>query len=502
MHTIHPPPLPPSPTLLGRPIFFLVSKPSSESHTAFPISPTPFNTNSSIHAQFLVQSPPVLDSQPDPELLASLRIIWGRHADPDGDVIVRDLCSPPGEGVHAKAFYFLLGRYREERGRYREAGGHPRVGNAGDIIDLETLKFDMGWALEHASTPGVRKYEVPRSAAIAPPSYSSSLSAAHPPVAGTSSTRKRTLTDGNVTHPAATVAAPHGSTAPAATDTAQANPTAYSGSPARAKLSLSSVSRTGAPRPTPPRRGMTYSTIEGRERGRPGENATHGAGALGFSQHLQQQAQRAKATAVYASALSPSPPRMGPGETRPARTPLSPILSPNARAQASSPAGMTQSAYQGENRHPGVTGIISVGSLDLPQLPGAAREERVVRASGLVQSVVQPPASSAHTHGAAGATREGTGSVRVGRDKENQSVDDESWSHVNSDADRSLGVGLGVNVNGGGNVGANLAAGVRDMGTDVANVGGAMLELGKSKKEKEKKARRKFLFLQPCLRVY
>lgn len=452
-----------------------------------------------------MQSRPALEPQPDPELLASLRIIWGRHADPAGDSILRDLCAPAGEGVHAKAFYFLLGRYREERGRYREPGVQARVGSPGDVIDLETLKFDMGWALEDAGTPGVRKYEVPRSTGVAPPSYSSSLSAGHPPATGAGSARKRTLTDGNVAHPAGAVAAPHGTTAPAATNKVideQANPTAYSSSPARAKLSLGTVSRSGAARPTPPRRGMTYSTIEGRERGRIGENATSGAGALGFSQHLQQQAQRAKATAVYASALSPSPPRMGPGDTRPARTPLSPILSPNARSQASSPAGMTQSAYQGENRHPGAGRIISVGSLDLPLLTGVGREERVLRASGLVQSVVQPPAGSSHAHGAAGAQREGTGSLRVGRDKENQSVDEESWSHVNSDADRSLGVGLGVNVNGGGNVGANVGAGARDMGTDVANVGVAMLELGKSKKEKEKKARRKFLFLKPCMRVY
>ncbi|KXN91564.1 Serine/threonine-protein kinase HSL1 [Leucoagaricus sp. SymC.cos] len=59
----------------------------------------------------------------DRELLASLKIIWGKHADPDGDNIVRDLCSPPGFGIHAKAFYFLLGRYREETLRKRLTEG-------------------------------------------------------------------------------------------------------------------------------------------------------------------------------------------------------------------------------------------------------------------------------------------------------------------------------------------------------------------------------------------
>ncbi|KAJ8517950.1 hypothetical protein ONZ45_g4927 [Pleurotus djamor] len=49
----------------------------------------------------------------DPELLASLRIIWGRHADDQGLCIIQDLCSPPGEGTLAKAFYFLLGKHRD-----------------------------------------------------------------------------------------------------------------------------------------------------------------------------------------------------------------------------------------------------------------------------------------------------------------------------------------------------------------------------------------------------
>ncbi|KNZ72467.1 putative serine/threonine-protein kinase HSL1 [Termitomyces sp. J132] len=57
-----------------------------------------------------IVSPSLIDS----ELLASLRVIWGRHTDSNGDSIKRDLCSPAGQGVHAKAFYFLLARYREE----------------------------------------------------------------------------------------------------------------------------------------------------------------------------------------------------------------------------------------------------------------------------------------------------------------------------------------------------------------------------------------------------
>ncbi|KAL1745494.1 kinase-like domain-containing protein [Schizophyllum fasciatum] len=49
----------------------------------------------------------------DTDIFRSLRIIWGRHADPKGELIKRDLCSPPGYGLHAKAFYYLLVKHRE-----------------------------------------------------------------------------------------------------------------------------------------------------------------------------------------------------------------------------------------------------------------------------------------------------------------------------------------------------------------------------------------------------
>ena len=75
-YTIFPPPLPPSPNVLARPI--------------------------------------ASSDMIDPELFSCLRIIWGRYADANGDCIRRDLCSPAGRGVYAKAFYFLLDKYRNE----------------------------------------------------------------------------------------------------------------------------------------------------------------------------------------------------------------------------------------------------------------------------------------------------------------------------------------------------------------------------------------------------
>ncbi|KAH0835946.1 hypothetical protein J3R83DRAFT_9871 [Lanmaoa asiatica] len=48
----------------------------------------------------------------DEELLESLCVIWGKHADVEG--IKTDLLSPQGEGTLAKAFYFLLHESREQ----------------------------------------------------------------------------------------------------------------------------------------------------------------------------------------------------------------------------------------------------------------------------------------------------------------------------------------------------------------------------------------------------
>ncbi|KIK93860.1 hypothetical protein PAXRUDRAFT_828543 [Paxillus rubicundulus Ve08.2h10] len=48
----------------------------------------------------------------DEELLESLCVIWGKHA--DREAIKTDLLSPQGEGTLAKAFYFLLHQYREQ----------------------------------------------------------------------------------------------------------------------------------------------------------------------------------------------------------------------------------------------------------------------------------------------------------------------------------------------------------------------------------------------------
>ncbi|KAJ3728037.1 kinase-like domain-containing protein [Lentinula guzmanii] len=56
---------------------------------------------------------PISDpSSIDSDILFSLKVIWGRHA--DLGAILKDLGSPAGNGVHTKAFYWLLRRHHEE----------------------------------------------------------------------------------------------------------------------------------------------------------------------------------------------------------------------------------------------------------------------------------------------------------------------------------------------------------------------------------------------------
>ncbi|TFK73449.1 Pkinase-domain-containing protein [Pluteus cervinus] len=85
-------------------------------------------------------------AQIDPELLSSLRIIWGRHADPNGESIKRELCSPAGCGIYAKAFYFLLGKYRDES--LQKNGESTK-----DDVDgnSSTRKLNLNWEMDLAN---------------------------------------------------------------------------------------------------------------------------------------------------------------------------------------------------------------------------------------------------------------------------------------------------------------------------------------------------------------
>ncbi|KAG9313507.1 hypothetical protein JVU11DRAFT_5833 [Chiua virens] len=66
----------------------------------------------------------------DEELLESLCVIWGKHA--DVDAIKADLLSPQGEATLAKAFYFLLHKYREQTLKDR-----------GIILDMDSAQVHL-----------------------------------------------------------------------------------------------------------------------------------------------------------------------------------------------------------------------------------------------------------------------------------------------------------------------------------------------------------------------
>lgn len=117
------------------------------------IGPASYSQPSPAHTPVLPPSPSIL-ARPipssdliDPELFASLRVIWGRHAESQTASIQRDLCSPAGQGTYAKAFYFLLNRYREETLRSRSDdldGQNMSIGSASEL-DSSSLSFTQDW---------------------------------------------------------------------------------------------------------------------------------------------------------------------------------------------------------------------------------------------------------------------------------------------------------------------------------------------------------------------
>ena len=447
-----PPPLPPSPGILARPI----------------------------------ASPDVID----PELLASLRIIWGRHTDANGDSIRRDLCSPAGYGVHAKAFYFLLGRYREEASRNRI-----------DDPESDSKDFFSGVELEAVHSTGlagspafvIRKYEVPQNHPVF-----SNLQALSP-VKATSSkrpnvrfigqsmatSRKRTVTDGSVltgrerleprlsSRPVS-----HHSHHKAQTDMSRVPVLAslkngdLTGSSVRPNSALSGVGRggSGGTRVLPPRRGYTYSMHDDSPSGF--QNGT----AIGFSRQLQNL--KAKSVAGSSSSNRPKSsivflPPVDEAEKggRPEKTAITAIRqSLGPRSQTNSPTASTTA---------GVTALaLEVPRLVSPEMDAALRRTAEVPISNEIE---QKPNKGGKRSTVAYVQGHGHHRVRARDDKENHAIEEE-WNYIPADpVSHSVGAGLGV-IN-------------RDVGKDVRNVVPPSTVSSKAKKEKEKKGRRKFPLL-------
>jgi len=424
-----------------------------------------------------ITSPDLIDS----ELFSSLRIIWGRHTDPQGDSIRRDLCAPAGQGVHAKAFYFLLGKYREESSRNRSNDElDSRRYSLGSSIDLDTFKFNLGWELDQSGATrklGVQKNHVSSNAetisaptsAITPTFPSKFISDPAPPVMP----RKRTFTDGSLPlrdRPES----PLGPRPPpkinrARTDAQRdvSSSVAFTSHP-RPKSSSGSA-RVG-PRPLAPRRGYTYSASEKRDLDSPGPSP------IGFSHHLHQLQARISSNSSQRPRSSVGPPVPFTEAEKKAMFSESRIASLSVRSR--DPATTKPPT-------PVLAPIVASPHLDndLPPLenphPHQTMDDITQKINYLVHAVTGPQAHVAVTH-AADSTKVVT-HLSDKQDKENHSVDDEGWNHVSADIGHSGGIGLGV----------GLAEG-RAVGRDLANVGSAVT---KTRKDKDKKGRRKFLSL-------
>jgi hypothetical protein len=104
------------------------------------------------------------------------------------------------------------------------------------------------------------------------------------------------------------------------------------------------------------------------------------------------------------------------------------------------------------------------------------------KVNDLVLALTQPQAYVAVPH--ATEAMKAVGHLSDKQDKENQTADDESWSHVSAEVSHSSGIGLGV----------ELAEG-RAVGRDLANAGPTV---SKARKDKEKKARRQYFPPKVC----
>ncbi|KAJ3868247.1 kinase-like domain-containing protein [Lentinula novae-zelandiae] len=97
---------------------------------------------------------PITDpSSIDSDILFSLKVIWGRHA--DLAAIVKDLGSPAGNGVYTKAFYWLLLRHHEEAERLSGSDETNDENTSANGMGPGSVTFNLGWELDTSGLDGV-----------------------------------------------------------------------------------------------------------------------------------------------------------------------------------------------------------------------------------------------------------------------------------------------------------------------------------------------------------
>ncbi|KAG5652087.1 hypothetical protein H0H81_006350 [Sphagnurus paluster] len=416
-----------------------------------------------------IESPSLID----PELLASLRVIWGRHTDPRGESIKRDLCSPAGQGVHAKAFYFLLARYREESSR-NNFEGDDQI----DRPDIGNMKFNLGWELDLTTVS--KKYDGNRSSTLAIEAPSHTTTQKSVPLYALNPSVPCRVGGNSSTSPAGPRALPN-VTGRTGMDLwrAQANldDRKLKSSVNSPKPTISSGVGRGGPRPPPSRRGYTYSH----------PTQDENISTIQFPKYLQAQdivsQQRPQTSAGISSAqrtsvfvISPEP---SPGQSE---LPMAAIPSPSA-----SPGPTIYAPIPIPSPKPGLEIDMMTSFLFADHeamnrkelLPGRDTEAPDVAPSPDPSAAFEERDAPASLAAAAAPARQAVSQTAavVQSDKENPDVADESWSYVDvEEPPKARGIGLGV----GREVG-------RTMG-DVTNTREG-LPVGKGKKEKEKKSR-------------
>ena len=399
----------------------------------------------------------------DWELFLSLRIIWGRYADANGDCIRRDLCSPAGQGVYAKAFYFLLDRYRDEN---REIDTKLEFNISSDL-DLENLTSPASMESPASVSGGLRKYEV--SHVFSKLQVSRGSASARPTKVGSTpmiASRKKTFAHGRVS------AEKGRSHTIIASDPAKSQIKSYTPTPPpdgvvppRPKsAALSGLGRGSGMGPFPPVRGYTHSMLPEK---RNGDQNTQLDPTLRFSRQLQlQQQDHTKGVTPFARTATSKPPitsKVIPATDTVAKT----VINSDPRASIASLRPFVN-----------LKGQSSIGPTNSSTVEPALNfsptiEEIIKRMNNLQQDVSETPPADTDMIKEGRKSNIPLAKTRRHRkekgDKENQSIN-QGWSQVAAETGRTGGVGLSVVTN-------------RDIGKDIGNLPVSFAKMKKSRRE-------------------
>ncbi|RDB27944.1 Serine/threonine-protein kinase GIN4 [Hypsizygus marmoreus] len=455
--------------------------------------PTPEQAAAELAITQLPPSPSTLarpitsPSQIDPELLSSLRVIWGRHTDPNGDSIKRDLCSPAGQGVHAKAFYFLLGKYREDSMR----NNHDRKDDNLEMkLDIGSMKFNLGWELDLSTVN--KKYDGNRNSmlAIESPLVTRARSPASVPLSGLGPPAMNRTGTGS-SHSSRSSSSRERAPSPAGPRAPLPNVTGRAGmdlwraqanvlDDRKLKSSVNSPQATtssgigrGGPRPQPPRRGYTYMQPD-----RNVSSVQFPGVHLQAKDILDQQRPKSATGPIYnvnfnrQSIWLPSPNL----SDSPVAAAAPPPVVPAPQIYAPVPVSLSKHTLD-INTAVELDLHLSVGGGPSNPEPMVTMDDDKEDVISLVTTAISDTQDVPMLQQPVPQDNSRACRTQETEDKENQSVGEEGWSYVGGDdSQKGRGVGLGVG---------------RDIGRNMGNVTNTRdgFPAAKVKKGKDKKSR-------------